>query len=404
MTLGQRIQDLRRSRGLSQEGLGDLLGVSRQAISKWESDTTIPEVDKLIAISRRFEISVGYLLGVEENKPMQEQQPDPELTERELAAVEAIVNRYLEQLEQTRPEPKEQPRRWKWAAVVLAVLLVISCSSVSKLNKRIDALSDQTQNVPNQVVGVENTVSNQINSLTDRLEKLLEAQNHLLSQWDCTLTDYIPGEKAIFSLSARPKEYVPGMTAVFCAENGDGEKVSAPAQWDGMSYTARLDVPLWDSPKFSIEMDNGQSRKTQPMEAKEIYMLKSHFGLEVPSMGTAIGLCQLTKHRELILDMNVHFEVEARTPGNFNRELLCPARLTLVMHCGTQELLRRDLNLGNWNSEEGWGRWSVDVSGRYPVQDANNLEVELLVTDNFGNQTNQTIARNIAELYGIKYE
>lgn len=407
MTLGQRIQELRRSRGLSQEGLGDQLGVSRQAISKWESDITIPEVDKLIAISRQFDISVGYLLGVEEAcTTAPEQEVPQELTERELAAVEAIVNRYLEQLEQTRPkpQPEKQPRRWKWAAAVLAVLLVISWSSVSRLNKRIEQLSDQTQNVRNQVVGVENTVSNQINSLTGRLEKLLEAQNHLLGEWECRLIDYIPGEKGIFSMSAKPKEYVPGMTAVFCAENNEGEQVSVPAEWNGVAYTARMDVPLWDAPKFSIELDDGQSRKTQPMEATEVYMLKSHFGLEVPSMGTAIGSCRLTKHSELILDMNVHFELEARTPGNFNRELLYPERLTLVMHCGTQELLRRNLNLGNWNSEEGWGRWSVDVSGRYPVQDVNLLEAELLITDNFGNQTNRTITRNIAEVYGIEYE
>lgn len=404
MTLGQRIQELRRSHALSQEGLGDLLGVSRQAISKWESDITIPEVDKLIAISRRFELSVGELLGVEEPCSGSDSDVPRELTERELAAVESIVNRYLEQLEQTRPKPETQPRRWKWAAVVLAVLLVISWSSVSKLNKRIDDLSGQTQTVQNQVMGVEHSVTNQINSLTGRLEKLLEAQNHLLGEWECRLMDYIPDQKGIFALSARPKEYIPGMTAVFCAESSDGEKVSIPAQWDGVTFTAVLDVPLWDSPRFSIELDDGQSRKTQPMEAAEVYMLKSHFGLEVPSMGTAIGSCRLTKHSELILDMSVQFELEARTPGNFNRELLSPARLTLVMHCGTQELLHRDLNLGNWNSEEGWGHWSVDVSGRYPVQDVNLLEAELLITDNFGNQTRRTITRNIAELYGIEYE
>lgn len=43
MTLGQRIQSLRKGLGLSQEALGELLGVSRQAISKWESDLTVPD-------------------------------------------------------------------------------------------------------------------------------------------------------------------------------------------------------------------------------------------------------------------------------------------------------------------------------------------------------------------------
>ena len=43
MTLGQRIQELRKQSGLSQEALGEALGVSRQAVSKWEGDNGIPE-------------------------------------------------------------------------------------------------------------------------------------------------------------------------------------------------------------------------------------------------------------------------------------------------------------------------------------------------------------------------
>ena len=386
MTLGEKIQELRRSHGLSQEGLGDLLGVSRQAISKWESDTTIPEVDKLVAISRRFEVSVGYLLGVEEKMPQPEQRADRELTERELAAVEAIAGRYLEQLEQVRPEPEKQPRRWKWAAIVLAVLLVISWSTVSRLNHRIDDLSGKTQNVQNQLVGVENTVSDQINSLTGRLERLLKAQNSLLGQWECVLIDYIPGQKGVFSMSARPKEYFPGMTAVFYAENGQGEKVSVPAQWDGGAYTAKLDVPLWDQPQFSIELDDGQSRKIQPMEADRVYMLKSHFGLMVRHAGH-MGNVKLTRDGELVVDMKTDFGLEARTPGDFNREMLSPDRLILVMRYGDQELLRRELDVEQWVAESGDGRWWTDVSGTYQVQGEDELMAEVLITDNFGQQT-----------------
>ncbi|MCQ4864498.1 helix-turn-helix transcriptional regulator [Pseudoflavonifractor phocaeensis] len=65
MTLGQRIQELRKALGLSQEGLGEKLKVSRQAISKWEADGAVPEVDKLIALSRLFGISLNELLQVD---------------------------------------------------------------------------------------------------------------------------------------------------------------------------------------------------------------------------------------------------------------------------------------------------------------------------------------------------
>lgn len=59
MTTGGRIAQKRKEQGLSQEALGDRLGVSRQAIYKWESDSALPEIDKLIALSRLFGVSVG---------------------------------------------------------------------------------------------------------------------------------------------------------------------------------------------------------------------------------------------------------------------------------------------------------------------------------------------------------
>lgn len=69
MTLGQRIQELRKNMGFSQEELGERMGVSRQAISKWEGDQTTPELDKLIALSKLFGLTVGQLLGVEQPVP-----------------------------------------------------------------------------------------------------------------------------------------------------------------------------------------------------------------------------------------------------------------------------------------------------------------------------------------------
>ena len=65
MTLGQRIQELRKQHNLSQEGLGEKLGVSRQAVSRWEMDGAVPEVDKLVALSRVFGVSLNDLLQVE---------------------------------------------------------------------------------------------------------------------------------------------------------------------------------------------------------------------------------------------------------------------------------------------------------------------------------------------------
>ena len=51
MTLGSKLAKLRKENNYTQEQLADILGVSRQAISKWEGDITYPETEKLIRIS-----------------------------------------------------------------------------------------------------------------------------------------------------------------------------------------------------------------------------------------------------------------------------------------------------------------------------------------------------------------
>lgn len=62
MTLGEKIYRLRTEQGLSQEAFGEKLGVSRQSVSKWETDQSVPELDKIVAISDYFGISTDQLL------------------------------------------------------------------------------------------------------------------------------------------------------------------------------------------------------------------------------------------------------------------------------------------------------------------------------------------------------
>jgi len=62
MTLGERIAALRNDRGLSQAELAEKLNVSRQSISKWERDASVPELDKLVVLSDAFGVSIDELV------------------------------------------------------------------------------------------------------------------------------------------------------------------------------------------------------------------------------------------------------------------------------------------------------------------------------------------------------
>ena len=66
MNMADRIQYLRKTKGLSQEELADKVGVSRQAVSKWESEQSTPDIEKIIIMSELFEVTTDYILkGIE---------------------------------------------------------------------------------------------------------------------------------------------------------------------------------------------------------------------------------------------------------------------------------------------------------------------------------------------------
>ena len=66
MNMADRIQYLRKTNGISQEELADKVGVSRQAVSKWESEQSLPDLGKIITMSDYFGVTTDYILkGIE---------------------------------------------------------------------------------------------------------------------------------------------------------------------------------------------------------------------------------------------------------------------------------------------------------------------------------------------------
>ena len=69
MTLGQKLKEIRKRFGLSQESLAEIMNVSRQAITKWESDEGLPDVSNLQELSKVFNLTVDYLLDNDNSLP-----------------------------------------------------------------------------------------------------------------------------------------------------------------------------------------------------------------------------------------------------------------------------------------------------------------------------------------------
>ena len=233
MTMGQRIAACRKQLGLSQEALGEQVGVSRQAISKWEADGAVPEIDKLIALSRLFSVSVGWLLGVESEAQTCPEKDD--VSEEMLRKIEQIVQQYV---------PKKQPLTTKkkvllgiaGAVMVLGgLLLAIRWNS---LTQNVASLSAQVRNNTEQNA----VIMHKLEGLEEQLSKPGDA---LLSSYTFDIVPiHIESEAdtsdAEIYFSAVPARWQAGDTGILSIRHPDRGTLQAECDWDGSFITAML--------------------------------------------------------------------------------------------------------------------------------------------------------------------
>lgn len=92
MQFNEQLTALRRAKGISQETLAEQLGVSRQAVSKWETGTAKPELDNILALCRILEVSPNELLG-DTTQPINELAPSVTVESLKAANVTASADR-----------------------------------------------------------------------------------------------------------------------------------------------------------------------------------------------------------------------------------------------------------------------------------------------------------------------
>ena len=250
-TLGRRIQEARKAAGLSQESLGERLGVSRQAVSKWEADAAVPELENLIAMSRIFGVTIGALLGVEPEAAEDRSEKDApeapgegvegtapagELTDRELAAVEAIAKKYLDAAQVV------QNPRWsrKKKIAVSAGICGAALTAALALGSGLSALGSRLDQVQSQVYGIESSVSGQIGALAGQIRDLLDEDSNLFAVSQARVTDYdLAAGTVTLQVSAQAKSWQDNTTALFTALLSDGRQFSAEASGKNGTFTAQ---------------------------------------------------------------------------------------------------------------------------------------------------------------------
>ena len=106
MTLGEKILMLRKARGMNQEEMAQVLGVSRQAVSKWELNEAVPDVNRVIAMSELFGVTTDYLLkSIDKNAPQ--------------------VANFAEKTTERFTENEKQDPNWLGAVLVIVCALIL---------------------------------------------------------------------------------------------------------------------------------------------------------------------------------------------------------------------------------------------------------------------------------------
>ena len=250
MTTGEKIAVLRKEQGMSQEALGEKLGLSRQAVSKWEADQAVPTMDNLMELSKLFGVPVDTLL-----------RPDAELMPK------------AEDSDESWPGAENQPvrngnRKWKIAAIAAAGLLCVSvvCSAVSlwrvlAMQNQIDQL--RLQSAPSTIYYPDNT----------------SAENNDLADWSENVTvDRQNTDNLLVTVSAVPRSMMDGEIAKFVVRSGD-QSWECDAE-DNNGYSGKLSVPFVDT--FSVYLAlTGTSGETRNILVTSEYDLEQRLRLSV---------------------------------------------------------------------------------------------------------------------------
>lgn len=287
MTIGQRIAELRRQNNLSQEALGEALGVTRQSISKWESDGALPEIEKLVAMSRLFGVSVGALLGVEEETPAEGTEPgktrqESELSEAQLRMVEEIAARYTDALreetlrqEQARREDAqkaaEKKKPGKKAILAGAFCVGLLLYGIISLFSRLERLDNNYTNLSHSINNVTDSVNRQISGIAYQVENILNEQNALTADFGTSVAEVNAKEMTVsFDVYAVPKTYEAGMTVEFLAESDSGETHSAEGiEGANARFSGRITCPLTENSVITVSAAfmRGGVRETQVLDS-----------------------------------------------------------------------------------------------------------------------------------------
>ena len=260
MSLGERISTIRKEKGLSQETFGNELNVTRQTVSKWELDQAYPEVDKLIEISKKYDVSIEWLLGTRDNR-----HDVNDLSEQQLKAIEDIVKKYVEN------KPKEEKHKYlSFKTVLLVLVICMTVSWMSKLAISIEELESRQDAYEYQNYHYHDFLNNKISNITGNIENVLAAQNNIFINANVELQDYnYQTNQAHLIVEVTPREYQKGMKIQIVVDNGKDKKIVDLQEKEAKTFTTDTIIDVEDTIEVNAFIKINQVEKSSTLKKFE---------------------------------------------------------------------------------------------------------------------------------------
>ncbi len=236
MTLGQNIQTARKAKGISQEALAEKIGVSRQALGKWEKDTALPGVDNLQALAKELGVSVDALLGCAA--------PD--------TAAPAVTLNALRDLLDARDAEACRRRRGAWlaAAAAAAVLLAVGGGMAARL----DGLAGQYGYLSSEVSRTNSDLSARMQELQNAVR---QGESTVLDWGWHPLASLQDDGKMPVEVYVKPRTEQQGAAVTLCVTNGSDTALYAMQRGQDGVYTAQeLVFALGQDYALSVQWTN----------------------------------------------------------------------------------------------------------------------------------------------------
>ncbi|MBR2894177.1 MAG: helix-turn-helix transcriptional regulator [Oscillospiraceae bacterium] len=381
MTLGQRIQELRKRKGLSQESLGASLGVSRQAVSKWEGDNGIPELNTIIAMSHLFGVTVGQLLGVEE-PTSSETENNRTIDEEKL---ESILSQYAEKVSSGQ-RISSWLTRWGWdlSAVIIAVTVaIVLFVQNNSLRSTVRLLQRDVSNLQMQVSENQSNLSGQIR---DTIYDVLAEEAKLLNKFEWKLVDFdLENQTAAVQLTATMKEYHAGSKLQFSANwrKVDDSEGCTNSEWvEGPDFCTVVTLPLNYHTEISIRVENAdgdiqeQSVDTISRLHPENFCLYTAdlmrpFAVTIKSFGT---LYTTAKTQRAFITIHSSFP-----------KFIWPEEAVITAYINDEEVYTEAMTIApNTNNSDEFLVSMKDIYCDLTLKEGDTLKIVLVVTDNLG--------------------